>query len=61
VFCYSEAGAFVDHTALSVMPFEITPGNAPLSCPAGYMKVVAEDKYFGYSAKTGTMIFRLTD
>lgn len=61
VFCYNTSGVYANHTALSVMPFEFTPGAAPLSCPAGYMKIVAEDTQFGYSGKTGTMIFRLID
>jgi hypothetical protein len=60
VFCYNSTGAFVGYMALPSPPFRFVPSQSPLSCVAnGYMKIIAEDKHFKYSGKTGTMIFKI--
>ena len=68
-FCYNSDGTFSEHTAL--YPYSETgePYNIQLDqvggagsnkCPAnGFVKIVAEDKDFGYSGRSGTAYFKL--
>jgi hypothetical protein len=58
VVCYDDSGAFQGHTALPAPPYNIIPNSISSSC-TGYMKVIAEDKHFAYSGKTGTKLFKM--
>jgi hypothetical protein len=61
VFCYDPDGEYVGHKELTAPPYEFTPSTDISSKCNGYMKIIAEDKYFTNSGKTGTMIFNMTD
>lgn len=56
-FCYNSSGAFLNHTALHEIPFLLEPDDLDASC--SYMKVIAEDRFFWTSGKTGTQIFKV--
>lgn len=68
-FCYDTTGKYVGYAVDDAAPFIFAPNGTtvtggvqrPATCNAGYLKLIAEDKYFTYSGKTGTMIFQLTN
>jgi hypothetical protein len=57
VFCYNANGTFLNHDTIDSPPYQFTPNAIHTDC--SYMKIIAEDQYFGHSGKTGTMIFKL--
>jgi len=58
IFCYDKYGAFDNHTALPTAPYRITLSS--MGCQSdGFAKVVAEDRDFAYSGRSGTMFFRV--
>jgi hypothetical protein len=61
VFCYDPTGVFKGHTALPAPPYQVKPNDIkPTGTCTGYMKIIAEDTHFGYSGKSGTLIFKMT-
>ncbi|MDY0093580.1 MAG: choice-of-anchor Q domain-containing protein, partial [Candidatus Vecturithrix sp.] len=68
-FCYDLTGKYVGYVVDDKPPFIFAPNGTtvangvqrPAACGAGYLKLIAEDKHFTYSGKTGTMIFQLTN
>lgn len=58
VFCYDKYGQFDNHSALPAAPYRITLSS--MGCQTnGFAKIVAEDRDFAYSGRTGTMFFRI--
>ena len=59
VFCYDKNGAFKGYTGLTNKPWLFSTQQISGCAAGGIVKIISEDKHFGYSGKTGVMIFRV--
>ena len=59
VFCYDKNGAFKGYTGLTNKPWLFNTQQISGCAAGGIVKIISEDKHFGYSGKTGVMIFRV--
>jgi hypothetical protein len=58
-FCYGSTGAYVGYKEITAIPYTFNTSNISNCGTGGFLKLIAEDALFGYTGKSGTMIFKV--